>query len=359
MVEPAYLIYLNFYAASSLEMCARPLAPASAYRISLLQQARTHYERAAELIRTAEETASLQSRSSSAASSLPSLHSPSGSVSSRTWTPECCVTTPTSSLSRKSSLAAQESRSRPAKKKVSFDMPRDKGQWSFTLPEPVIRPDSPTLGFDDDYFVSGRIEQELPEVPTNRSSRQEFEVATSSPPSMPSISEGEEHSPTDSSSLVSSGDEYPFFRHDATDAESARSLSRYCETLSSLKTQVARHMAALNSLLESDLQQQEQPGSPILHDTVSLMAASLNRMSLGSRHRSWSSVSVPRRASSVSFASGGLGEADEDEDEDEVRSRDRRARIDKLRMTGWKRKRFDASRYQDLCDAVLEELNSA
>lgn len=264
--------------------------------------------------------------------------------------------TPTSSLSRKSSLA-QESRTRPAKKKVSFELPKDKSRWSFTLPEPVIRPDSPTLGFDDEYFVAGTMKQELPDVPTKRSSRQEFEAATPSPPSMPSISEGEELSPTDSSSLDSSGDEYPFFRHDVTDAESAQSLSRYCETLSSLKTQVANHMVALDSLLESDLQQQEQPESPILHDTTSLMAASLNRMSVGSRHRSRSSVSVPRSASRMSFANGGGGEAEEDEDE--ARSRDRRARIDKLRMAGWKRKRFDASRYEDLCDTVLEELNNA
>lgn len=347
-------------------MCARPLAPASAYRVSLLQQARTHYERAAALIHTAEETALFRSRSSSAASSLPSLHSPSGSVSSRAWTPDYGLMTPTSSLSRKSSLAREsltgELRSRPAKKKVSFELPKDKSRWSFTLPEPVIRPDSPTLGFDDEYFAAGALRQELPDVPTRRPSKQEFEVPSPSPPSMPSISEGEELSPADSPSTDASGEEYPFFRHDHSDPESVRSLARYCETLASLKTQVASHTAALERLIERDAQllqqqkqEQPQPESPILHDPMSLVAASLNRMSLGARQRSGSSASagLPRSSSSMSCTSSDGGDAEGDE----ARSRDRRARIDRLRMNGWKRKRFDVSRYEELCDTVMEELN--
>lgn len=351
MVEPAYLIYLNFYAATSIEMCARPLAAASSYRISLLQRARSHYERALSLLETAEEAAASRSRSYSVASSLPSLHSPSGSVSSRAWTPDNGVITPTGSLSRKSSLQQAETRSK-AKKKVSFELPKDKSRWSFTLAEPVIRPDSPTLGFDYEYFTAGAMRQELPEIPTKRSSRQDPEATTLMPPSMPSISEGDELSPTPSTATDDSMEGYPFFRPDNNDFESVRYLARYCATLSSLRTQVCSHMAALDDLLKHDLLSQEQVpesvDSPVLHNAASLMTASMNRLSLHSqnpnRHRSGSSLSL---ASNSSAMSGG----------DEEKSKDRQARIDKLRMNGWKRKRFDATRYEVLCEVVLSELN--
>ncbi|KAI7788896.1 hypothetical protein LA080_004998 [Diaporthe eres] len=359
LVQPAYLIYLNFYAAASLEMCARPLQPGSSYRTSLLQQARGHYNAAQPLIRQAEEAAVAQSRSTSAASSLPSLHSPSGSVSSRAWTPESCVMTPNWSHSRKSSLS-QESRSgdrqRP-KKKVSFELPKDKDRWSFRLPEPVVRPDSPTLGFDDDYFVSGASRQDLPDLPvaaSKRWSQQDIEIdplhsPASSPPPMPSISEDEEPSPSSSPSSEGFGpDVCPFGQFGAADPESARNVSRYCETLSSLKTQVNSHMSSLKQLLEADEQlqaQHDQPESPLLYDATTIKSAHFNRTSLGGRQRS---------SSSMSFSSiGSIGG-----DDDEARAQDRIARIDKLRMNGWKRKRFDASRYEVLCGTVMAELNA-
>lgn len=259
--------------------------------------------------------------------------------------------TPTGSLSRKSSLQQAESRPK-SKKKVSFELPRDNSRWSFSLSEPVIRPDSPTLGFDDEYFMAGAMRQELPELPTKRSSRQDLDVPATLPPSMPSISEGDELSPTQSTATDDSGEGYPFFRPDNADFESVRSLARYCATLSSLRTQVSSHMAALDELLKYDMQLQlrlpEHVESPVLYDVASGMADSLNRMSIhgqnANRHRS---------GSSMSFASNGSVISDGDEE----RNKDRQARIDKLRMTGWKRKRFDATRYEVLCDVVMSELN--
>lgn len=331
-------------------MCARSLAPASSYRINLLQQARTHYERALALLETAEEAAASRSRSYSVASSLPSLHSPSGSVSSRAWTPDNGVITPTGCLSRKSSLQQVETRPK-SKKSVSFELPKDQSRWSFTLNEPIIRPDSPTLGFDDEYFVAGAMRQELPEIPNKRSSRQDLEAVSPLPPSMPSISEGDELSPTQSTATDDSGEGYPFFRHDQNAIESVRSFARYCATLSSLRTQVVSHMAALDELLQQDMQlQQQNPATADIsspHDAASLVMSSMNKLSLssqnGNRHRSESSMSLASNSSS-SFG-------------DEERSKDRQARIDKLRMAGWKRKRFDATRYEVLCDVVMSELN--
>lgn len=42
---------------------------------------------------------------------------------------------------------------------------------------------------------------------------------------------------------------------------------------------------------------------------------------------------------------------------EELRMLDRQARIEKLRQNGWQRKRFDASRYERLCNDVLAELS--
>lgn len=383
-MEPAYLIYLTFYAATSLEMCGRPLLPTSSYRTSLLQQAHSHYEKAASLIRTAEEAITSRSRSSSSASSVPSLHSPSGSVSSDG------VPTPTRPRARKSSLQREprtgETKERP-RKKVSFELPKDQSQWPFDLSEPIIRPDSPTLGFDDDYFAAGVSRQELPELPTpKRWSRmldletsQRIEAAvtmSSSPPLLPSISEGEELSPASSPSpstdSYSSEGGYYFARYDdsssSSDSDSAPPVSpRYCETLSSLKTQVASHLSSLDDLLESDqrlrnqLEQEENrqkqqqqrmsDSSPPSIPTaglrrMSLLDTNISNIHLHGRQRSCSNMSCG------SSSSGGYG-GDVD---DEARAQDRRERIERLRSNGWRRERFDASRYEELCVQAMAEL---
>lgn len=165
---------------------------------------------------------------------------------------------------------------------------------------------------------------------------------------MPSISEDEEPSPSSSPSSEGFGsDVCPFGQFGAADLESARSVSRYCEALSSLKIQVNSHMASLNQLLKADEQlqgQHEQPESPLLYDATTIKSAHVNRMSLSGRQRSGSSMSFN--------STGSIG------DDEEARAQDRMARIDKLRMNGWKRKRFDASRYEVLCETVIAELNA-
>lgn len=294
-----------------------------------------------------------RSRSSSSASSVPSLHSPSGSVSSSSWTPDMGTMSPISPMSRKSIL--QQERKKKPKKKVSFELPKDMSQWTFDLPEPIVRPDSPTLGFDDEYFAAGASRQELPELPPKRWSRQDFDVERietlmiTSPPSMPSISESEELSPASSPSSDGGSFEGSYFaRYDDSESDSglSQSRSRYCETLSSLKRQVARHTYSLDELLRSDQRvlNPEQPESPLLRDATNAMTAGFNRVSMHGRRRSSNS-------SIMSFSS--LGSSG---DEDEARMRDRRARIDKLRMNGWKRERFDGSRYEELCEEVMAEL---
>lgn len=89
-----------------------------------------------------------------------------------------------------------------------------------------------------------------------------------------------------------------------------RSIDRYCESLSSLRSQLTRHSAGVNELLTAP-PKEERPQS-----------------------RSESRAS----------------------DSDELRKLERQARVERLRKNGWQRKRFDARRYEELCETVLSEL---
>ncbi len=141
------------------------------------------------------------------------------------------------------------------------------------MAEPYIRPDSPTLGFDDEYFHAGAARQELPELPQPKLA--ELPLA----PEVPLL-------PEDDDGLLMS-----------------RPVSRYCETLAGLKIQLASHAASLE-------------GS--------------------------------RRVSIIGAAK---------QEKEDLRILDRQARIERLRKSGWQRKRFDARRYEELCDAAMAELS--
>ncbi|KAL8288563.1 hypothetical protein RB600_004173 [Gaeumannomyces tritici] len=333
-VEPAHLIYLHFYAANSLEMRARPFPIGTLARGQLLTQARKHYDEAAALIMAAEVSVTSRTRSGSACASglftmnasclrSPSLHSPSGSVSSGTWSTPTTNSSPTNSvcsfddmLSKSSSLApsprcsamASTPRSAKAKKTVSFSLPKEE---TFKFPtEPVIRPDSPTLGFDDAYFSSPITKQELPELPRG-------------PAVVHIISEPE--GGREFARIIGRQNEYEddqaFFidplDEDDYDRSTARSVYRYCETLSVLRAQIASHSHNLDELMGMSCKATEA-ASPV----------------------------------SPALSCGSLDSASE-----EMLALDRQARIERLRRQGWQRKRFDASRYERLCNDVLAELS--
>ena len=288
-------------------MCARPLTKSSTYRTSLLQQARVHYDRAATLIKNAETSVVSRSRSSSAASSASSLHSASSSIFSHTWTADSDISSPTQSIcSLESALAKIRPANKP-KKKVSFELPNDiKDTWSsFQVSEPLIRPDSPTLGFDDEYYTAAATRQELPKVPERPASRLALREEDSFPVTIVSAEDPDSAPQSDSS--------------DSEDDDTfgiGRSVHRYRETLSTLKTQIMGHLASVEELLST-------PVSP-------LQAAG-------------TANSDEKKSQAV--------------DSEELRRLERKARIERLRKTGWQRKRFDARRYEELCDAVMAELN--
>lgn len=313
-VEPAHLIYLHFYAANSLEMCARPYPSTVPARAQLLSQARKHYDEAASLIRVAELAAVSLSRSSSRASAMfsgGSMHSPSGSISSGTWsTPS--TGSPTNSICSFDDLVSRSSEStaiqlHKSKKTVSFQLPKEE---KLTLPiEPIIRPDSPTLGFEDAYFTSPIIKCPLPEPP-KRSLIPEPVLPAPSP---------DLHAPMPrrSSMRYSLLGQNGFYHFDDDSHKASQSVYRYCDTLVSLKYQLQAHRS----------------------DVDALLGGSTSHM----RKKDFISAIVSNPESSVAS--------------EELRALDRQARIAKLRQNGWQRKRFDASRYERLCNDVLAELS--
>ncbi|RYP65260.1 hypothetical protein DL769_006372 [Monosporascus sp. CRB-8-3] len=202
--EPVYRIYLHFYAASSFDMGARALPASGPFRAQLLRDARAHYDRAAALIEAAEKVQKRRSVSASPparsnphpnrnsnshsnsnfdpnASSF--LHSPTFSASgssrdSTTSTASEAASSPRTSLC--SSLDGESSSSKPAgnqrrnqhgaaappakptkrTKKVSFsglpELPGidiQKANASWRPADPYMRPDSPTLGWENHVSI--------------------------------------------------------------------------------------------------------------------------------------------------------------------------------------------------------------
>ncbi|KAF5700515.1 hypothetical protein FGLOB1_10722 [Fusarium globosum] len=299
IVEPAYLIYLHFYAANSQEMLARALHQAAPARTTLLNQARDHYQRASTLINAADSTVgpALLRRPSGTTTTLPSLHSADSSVSSyisSTWTSSHSVS-PASSISSIQSVPA----SKPKKKRVTFsDVPM----------ELLERPDSPTLGLGS--FL-GPARSTSPEISGGDSSAvpAPLRSLTQAPRSIltPRSAQNDVSPSTDP--------ELDPFRH-------ARSVHRYSALLTSLQRQVFRHL----SFIETELGQQhitppyeDTPPSPVTVNTATSASATLNA--------------------------------------DKTRSPELQIRIERLRAKGWERKRFDARRYAELRESASADMN--
>jgi hypothetical protein len=303
-------------------MCARSLGSASNYRTSLLQQAHTHYGHAAALIQQAEQSMGTLSRRGSLSSPTApsSLHSPSGSVSS--------VASWTSSILCSPSRRSQQP-NRP-KKKVSFELPhgtaKEADGWSFPISEPLIRPDSPTLGFDDEYFAAAAARQELPPLPQHMPA-----LAPSAP-----LLLAAPDAPSDVPSSASSSDVSDSESDDDASAPASSaappspSVDRYYGHLSALKMQVRRHIASLGELLDP-------PSSPSPAPSEA--------------------EGEPQAAAEESTPSSSTASGSSNSSKEEKKLQERAARIERLRREGWKRKRFDARRYEELCNAVMAELN--
>ncbi|KAM5351604.1 hypothetical protein ACJ41O_004327 [Fusarium nematophilum] len=294
VVEPAYLIYLHFYAASSQEMLARALHQASPSRTSLLHQARDHYQRASALINAADSTVgpALLRRPSGTTTTLPSLHSADSSVSSQnsTWTSSHGAS-PASSIS-----SIQDNTPRPKRKKrVTFsDVPV----------ELLERPDSPTLGLGSFLGPARSLSPE----PIDRESSSVMPAPLR--PSAPLPRSCLTPRPVPVGPIHYSDCELDPFRH-------ARSVHRYSALLTSLQRQVVRHLAFIEAELHQAAVENQKPFSPV----------------------------------SVTIAPPVLLSVDE------RRPPELQARIERLRAKGWERKRFDLRRYEELRESAVADMS--
>ncbi|KAG7129318.1 hypothetical protein HYQ44_000037 [Verticillium longisporum] len=167
------------------------------------------------------------------------------------------------------------------------------------IQEPFIRPDSPTLGFDDlrSSPVDGsRYLPSLQEVPE---SKLPAAIAVAPSPSAPTPEPPIEDS---------EGNDYGYLRE--------RSIHRYCALLVALRSQIASHLTAVDAQLAP-------------------------QASTIANHRL--SFSVSTRAATPDV-------------DDEMRALDLKARIERLRASGWKRQRFNPRRYEELRESVLAEM---
>ncbi|KAK6207410.1 hypothetical protein LQW54_007239 [Pestalotiopsis sp. IQ-011] len=389
-VETLHLVYLHFYAASSSEMCARPLSRSSAYRTKLLDDARENYDKASTLIKKAEEIAVERSRSGSSLSTAPSLTSSSPSVSPRSSSICTAPSTPRDSMSSDDFNVEAKPKK---KKKVSFSsLPEIEIPKYESRSEPYIRPDSPTLGWEADGVVFGHgatASEAVIYKPMAINIPKPVEPQSMPSPILKSVPEESQN-------------------EDIFDLESflqSRSVNRIISQLSALRSQVAWHRDNIDALLTESEEAPEIPDTPSLPEAspvpglthsdgsssstseadelaspplsaaltphtlentlsqqfknsfgsnssfdltsarLSMFGDAWERTRSGSVCSSTSSCAPsgpPRAASQMSMLSNG----------DESLQK----RIEKLRANGWQRKRFDSRRYEALREQVLSEL---
>lgn len=368
-VEPIYLIYLHFYAASSFELCARPLSCSSSYRTMLLRDAQAHYHKAEALIQSTEDKMTCRTRSDSSSSSNSSLHSPG--LSSTT------LSSPRTSVCSAEDGAVPKGRRKPvvkAKKKVSFSGLNDLIEFQ---PEPYIRPDSPTLGWEDDIYPQ-HMEDSFPLLPMTKSkperlSRTEVATALQAAPESPlDITKfpmpGNHQLPNESSTTDDKFSLDAFLQ--------ARSMNRLAAQLSALRSQVTWHRDGIEALLAVPDDTPETPALPMAispaapkpllvsprQTRANTMPTELELESPASERASpWTAPSTrnsfifddcsPRtvtRPLSVSSTASTVRCSDEALQQ----------RIQRLRAGGWQRKRFDSRRYEALREQVLIELGA-
>ncbi|KAI3342739.1 hypothetical protein F4824DRAFT_494539 [Ustulina deusta] len=421
-IEPLHLIYLHFYAASSFEWCARPLSSSSTYRAELLCSAQKHYADAGALIAVMEWDMAERARSPSWATSL---DSPSFPASLRTPNSSSTSSSPRTSVffpdDEPPAKLARKARMKSGKKVSFSSLP----QFFEFQPEPYIRPDSPTLGWDDPFLMSPPHEMDgpFPMSPKKHDSptsiiKTPLEERTS-PARIMSVTEFESKCPFKNDTGATTPVAAQFANSSATDHGYSRErcstpsnhtfdlesflqtriLNRFRGQLSALRDQVHRHRTAVDGLLSTpddtpttrpasqlDMFPEVQQSHPFCakshtrHQSVPSPAnqpSSSSRPALriqtdirndtpGKHHylRRYNSISAslgqargildspiyphspmtPTSAIPPSPLSAGGDE------------KSLQGRIERLRASGWRRKRFDSRRYEALREQVLGEL---
>ncbi|KAI0175776.1 hypothetical protein GGR52DRAFT_329815 [Hypoxylon sp. FL1284] len=350
-VEPLYLIYLHFYAASSFELCARPLSCSSNYRTRLLRDAQAHYKKAEALIQSTEESMIRRTRSASSSSTASSIPSPGLSSSSTTFS------------SRRTSVCSAEDGVEPkatskppvkAKKKVSFSGLNDLIEFQ---PEPYIRPDSPTLGWDDD-ILSQNSDDSFPmfRPVVYKPKRSRIIEPATVPGELPESPLGTTILPMPDNQQLANESSILDDRLDLDPFLQARSINRITAQLSALRSQVSWHRDGIEALLTAP---DDTPATPKLPTDIPF-----HHQFPTPPHVGCADVlpSVPRSEllSSDKMDSYTLDSPKAIDRPASIRRSDDalQQRIERLRAGGWQRKRFDSRRYEALREQVLGELGA-
>lgn len=273
-IDTIYLVYLHFYAASSLEMSARPLSQSSAHRNTLLRDAQEHYQQASELVQKAEEAAVQKTRPESTISSLDlSLQSPSLSDSSHEGASVfTAASSPRNSVSSVESLKdLDESRKQPKKKKkVSFSGLPETIEFELQQPEPYIRPDSPTLGWEENYLLFGQPESipdyalSKPLLSTLAAEPKRVEAPSVAPPPPPTHKRTPSalKQPPPPPVLKPVMEEKQDGLFDLESFLQIKSMNRIVGQFSALRSQIAYHRDEVESLLAQTSDIPETPDVP-------------------------------------------------------------------------------------------------
>lgn len=296
-IHPLYLVYLSFYAASSLEQTARSMHNNSSNKVNVFQDSLSYYQKAQFFLSSASSSVSTQpsiirltdrphspqnhrAKDSISSSNRSSVDSVFSNADSAPWEPSSAPPSPTSPKHRRNESACSTSSTTTMKpsplrirKKVSFSL-----QSATSAPEPDLLVATPS---------SAQLIHSFP-----------------SPPSPANFQESERdqyHTPEPTQNWLQT-----------------RSIARYQSHLTTFSTQLTSHISSIE-----------------------------NQISAASEARS--------RNSSASSALGdyaGLGSINKEE----LKKVELRERIARLKAGGWKRREFDSERYKALCEKALAEV---
>ncbi|KAI1178705.1 hypothetical protein F4777DRAFT_58529 [Nemania sp. FL0916] len=288
-IEPLHLTYLHFYAASSFEWCARSLSSSSAYRTKLLSSAQKHYGEVDALIEATEWNMAERARSPFFAS-MTTPSSPGFSACSIASEESSAPSSPrTSVFSFDDEIPPMKptQTTKPKIKKVSFsDLP----ELIECQPEPYVRPDSPTLGWDWDHHADSGMEAHFPMPPRTGSPISIMKFPLEEKPVQPPImsiadilAKAIPRATTAADILgqakqvmTNTAQEYDQERnstpsnHDL-DSEpflQEHTLHRFHGKLSALRDQVSRHRAAVDRLLDAENEDAITPTTPLAKPVI-------------------------------------------------------------------------------------------
>ncbi|KAI1264115.1 hypothetical protein F5Y18DRAFT_84498 [Xylariaceae sp. FL1019] len=380
-VEPLYLVYLHFYAASSFEWCARPLSSSSTYRTKLLRDAQNHYNETESLIFATQ--CDIAERVLSPPSTfLASPLSPGLSACSSTVDSDSAASSPRTSISLldESVLTKPGPRERSrAKKKDLFSCLPEFLEYQ---PEPYIRPDSPTLGWEDTTVQPGEETVDVLALPASNpgavlSTLAKAQKELSRPSSKLKVD-------TNARDTIDR-DQGSHHGNDGLQAGSfdlglflqTRSINRIGAHLSLLREQISRHRASVSDLLATVDDTPSVPSyRPSFHATPPSAPSSgpeaLPSSSQIVENNLRQAARKPSLRVQTSKRMNYLSEiANTSTDRRSLASpppnipatppsipneENLQERIERLRASGWNRKRFDSRRYETLREQALAEL---